>query len=554
VRPRRISGSVSASLGLALIAAASLAPRLLDATRRPVDYNGYWHVFIARNLAREWHNLSHPPLFLLLLRASDAVSHSVLAYRFWPLLAGTVSVYLVGRLLLALGARPAVAALGAAVMGFSTSAVRLSNEVESYSLAVAFVLGGLFSYFEIVAPPGPRAGRSRVVFAACASLAIAFHYFGGLFLAAAAAAPFAVAAADPAYRRDLRASLSGRWRADAATLAVPAAVGIALYELQAKVWVRALNSLPGFYFEPGRETAAGFLARNLRETFDLFSPVSLSHARTAVPALVLFLAAAIGPVVSERRRGDASPGRLFPAAILVLLLALGMALGLLGLYPFGGLMRHQFLLFVFALLAGMTAADAVARRLRPARTALLVGVLAAILAASFVAQLPGILHPAPDPLRPIFDAYDPALAARGNATVDQFGLVALFGRHADRAWRFRGAVSGVPHAEIYALDLPGRQVEVLAVRDWWIFDLASDALYAELARAWKSSGGGCRGLLRFNGTALRPERKLLPAERRNAMASQLARGAAAQGLRLERFRISDYGEVDAVFCAAAAGP
>ena len=551
MRPSRTSGAAPASPGLALIAAASLAPRLLDAVRRPIDYNGYWHVFIARNLAREWHNLSHPPLFLLLLRGSDAISHTVLAYRFWPLLAGTISVYLVGRLLLVLGCRPSAAALGAAVMGFSTSAIRLSNEVESYSLCVAFVLGSLFSYFELVAARGPRSARSRAAFAGCASIALAFHYFAGLFLAAAEIAPLGVAAFDGSYRRDLLASLPRRWRADAGTLAVPAAVALALYELQAKAWVKALNSLPGLYFEPGRETAAQFLTRNLRETFNLFSPLGLPQARWAIPALVLFLAAVLAPVVSERRRGEGGPARLFPAAILLVLLALGMALGLLGLYPFGGLMRHQFLLFVFALLAGATATDAAARR-APARAAVLFGTLGAALAVSFVARLPEILQPAPDPLRPILDAYDPGLRARGGATVDQFGLVALFSRFAGSDWSFRGAVPGVPGAEVYAVDLPGRAVAVVALRDWWIFDLSSDALYGELARAWEASGGGCRGILRFHGTALRPQRKVLAADRRERIASELSRGAAAHGLRIESARISPYGDVDAVFCSGEA--
>jgi len=548
VRPSRFAGSASASLGLSLIAAASLAPRLLDATRRPIDYNGFWHVFIARNLAREWHNLSHPPLFLVLLRASDAVSHSVLAWRFWTLLAGTISVYLVGRLLLALGCRVSVAALGAAVLGFSTSAIQLSNEVESYALCVALVLASLFSYLEIVAPEGPRRARSRVAFGVCASLALSFHYFAGLFLAASVLAPIAVAAFDTAYRRALLASRARRWRADAATLAFPAALGLALYELQAKVWVRALNSLPGFYFDPGRETAAGFLARNLRETFNLFSPLALPRARLAIPALAIFVAAVLWPAARERRGGGSAPVRIFPAVLLVLLLALGMALGLLGLYPFGGLMRHQFLIFLFALLAGMVAADAVTRSLPKARAAALVGTLAAVLAVSFAAQLPQLLWPAPDPLRRIVSAREPELRGQGGVTVDQFGLVAVFSQHARSDWRFRGALRENPRAEVYAVGLPGGAIELLALRDWWIFDLSSPRLFDELAKAWEARGGECHGLLRFGGQALRPERKPIPSERRAAFGDQLTRGAAAHGLRLERAAVSPYGDVCAVFC------
>lgn len=553
MRPSRFRGGAAPSLGLALIAAASLLPRLVDATRRPIDYNGFWHVFIARNLGREWHNLSHPPLFLVLLRASDAVSHSVFAWRFWTLLAGTISVYLVGRLLLALGCRVSVAALGAAGLGFSTSAIHLSNEVESYALCVALVLASLFSYFEIVAPEGPRRTRSRAAFAVCASLALAFHYFAGLFLAAAVMAPLAVAAFDAAYRRALFASLPRRWRADAATLALPAALGLALYELQARVWVRALNSLPGFYFEPGKETAGGFLARGLRETLNLFSPLALPRARLAIPALAIFVAAVLWPVARERRGPGNAPARIFPAAILALLLALGMALGLLGLYPFGGMMRHQFLIFLFALLAGMVAVDSAARSLPKTRANAILGTLAAILAFSFAVRLPQLLRPASDPLRPIVAAWEPELRAQGGVTVDQFGLVALFSQHAGSDWRLRGALPDNPRAEVYALDLPGEAVEILALRDWWIFDLSSPRLFDELARTWDMRGGGCRGLLRFGGQVLRPDRKPIPSERRAAFGDQLSRGAAAHGLRLERAAVSPYGDVVAVFCAETRG-
>ncbi len=550
MRPSRFPAP---SFGLVLVAAASLVPRLLDAMRRPIDYNGYWHVFIARNLAREWRNLSHPPLFLLLLRASDAVSHSVLAWRFWPLLAGTVSVYLLGRLLLALGCRASVAVLGAAVLALSTSAIHLSNEVESYALCVAFLLGSLFSYFEIVAPEGPRRTRSRGAFAVCASLALSFHYFAGLLLVAMVLTPIAVAAFDSAYRRALFAALPRRWRADAATLALPAAVGLALYELQAKVWVRALNSLPGFYFEPGKETAAGFLARNLRETFNLFSPLALPRARFAIPALAIFVAAVLWPVARERRSGGSAPVRLFSAAILLILLVLGMALGLLGLYPFGGLMRHQFLIFLFALLAGMVAVDSAGRSLPKAHAAALLGTLAAILAVSFAARLPGLLRPAPDPLRPIVSAREPELRATGGVTVDQFGLVALFSQHAGSDWRFRGALPDNPRGEVYAFNLAGGAVELVALRDWWIFDLSSPRLFDELARAGDARGGGCHGLLRFGGQALRPDRKPIPEERRAAFRDQLSRGAAAHGLRLEKASVSLYGDVDAVLCTEARG-
>lgn len=109
---------------LLLVSTLGLVPRLFDASIRPIGYNGFWHVFIARNLEREWGNLPHPPLFLFLLRAADALSHTTLAYRSVSLLAGTAVVYLFGRLLLKLGALPAVAVLGALAAAFSQNTIK----------------------------------------------------------------------------------------------------------------------------------------------------------------------------------------------------------------------------------------------------------------------------------------------------------------------------------------------------------------------------------------------------------------------------------------------
>ena len=167
---------------------AALAPRLLDCFRRPIDYNGFWHIFIARNLSREWRSPEHPPLFFLLLRISDTVSRSVFSYRFWSLAAGVGSVYLVGRLLLRLRCRPATAAAGAAVMGFAFNPIRLSNEVESCSVCVLLILASFAFYLRIAAPEGSVPARARAAFAALTSLAIGFHYFAGLYLAACAVA------------------------------------------------------------------------------------------------------------------------------------------------------------------------------------------------------------------------------------------------------------------------------------------------------------------------------------------------------------------------------
>ena len=91
---------------LLAVTAVSLVPRLWLATHRTLSHNGAWHLFAARFFRQELGTIAHPPLFLLLLKACDLVSRSLLSYRFVPLAAGAGSVYLVGRLLDRLGCHP----------------------------------------------------------------------------------------------------------------------------------------------------------------------------------------------------------------------------------------------------------------------------------------------------------------------------------------------------------------------------------------------------------------------------------------------------------------
>ena len=345
---------------LLAIAALSLLPRLWLAWQLPLSHNGAWHLFASRNFAREFFRIAHPPLFLLLLKVCDAISHSLLSYRFVPLLASAASVYLVGRVLAKLGCRPASCALAALSVAFSTTAIALSCEVEAYTLCVFFVLAAFSVFLDLIPVDGPVPVRSRIAFSALACLAILSEYVAGIFVIACVAAPVLAAALDPEYRRQMRQTLPKRLVADLLTLLPPAVVGGGLYLLLARRWVTSLSGLPLFYFRPGTETAAEFLARNASNLVRLFSPFPQGrHGAFTLAAFLVFVLAA--PLI-ERRSSRGSSARLFPALLFAILLVVGAVFGLLGRYPFGGTHRHQILILLFAVLAGFVAFDGVLRR------------------------------------------------------------------------------------------------------------------------------------------------------------------------------------------------
>ena len=511
-----------------------LALRLYVGLTHPIDYNGFWHVFIARNLRREYSGLAHPPLFLLLLKGVDALSHTRMAYRSLSILSGLLAIALVHRILEKLRTDPAVAFLGALTMAASQSAIFLSRGVQSYMLAVFFILWSFVFYLDI-ARPEPAGWRRRAAFAALASLAVATEYFAGLYLVAAALAPLLVAAFRPAYRRALRATLTRRILPDAATLAPPAILGTLLYESIAKPWVTRLNHLPEFYLRPGTETPAAFVTRNLWNLFNLFSPALLWSPRRAAALVLLFAAVVfLAAIVSGGREADDAE-RALPAAILVILLVLGMVLGLRGLYPFGGAMRQQFLFFQFGLLAGFVAFDRlVSRAPSPAARRTLLFLCGAALAVNVAANSKNLLPMGRDPFTVQAYTFDRSFPQARVVQTDQFNLVGFFIAHHDWAWSYDGSLPGLPAVQRYELARDGRRLTLLAHRDRWNFPLLEGGTYAVLRAAGAAAGAECTTAFVVHQNLYKPpDRKLPPLDEVELLdaAPSLAR---AGGLTLRR--------------------
>lgn len=517
------------------MALLSVVPRVLDGARQEIDYNSFWHVFIARNLSREWRTLAHPPLYLLLLKAVQAVGHAPLVYRSIGIFSGAAAVYLFGRILEKLGARTAVVLVGAAAMALASNPIGLSLTIESYALCVVFILGSFFFYLDLVAPGTAPALRGRIAFAVLAALALLTHYFAGLYLGACVAAPFLAAAISPSSRESLRRSLPGRWKADALTFASLAGIGLFVYEIFAKSWVGKPKGLPIFYFDRRFETLPHFLVRNFRNTFGLLVPVEATRARYALAGLALLFALVLVLAVAGK---NSDPRRAMPALFSILLLFGGALLGSLRLYPFGGAMRHQYLLYVFTLLAAFVALDAflgVLRR-RPARVAALAGA-ATIVAVSFFRRQPAIDPGGPDSFRPAVAELFRQFPQTRAVHVDVFDLIGVFGALHDAEWRLVGRGPGDPRIERYAVEGDGRRFTVVAHRNWWFFWFGDARVYRDLAPSWPSSG--CEtvfGALRRTSAAAQPAFRALTPEGRRARIEALA---SAEGLEARRVVLED---------------
>jgi hypothetical protein len=519
-------------LGLFLVAVLAFALRLAQSVVNPVNYDGYWHVFIARNLTREFGSLAHPPLFPILLRAADAIRHSRFSYLSISLVSGTAAVFLFGLVLRKLCRHRATPVLGALALALSPSAVLLSGVAEAYMLCVMFLLAAFLPYLELVAPRREQPARARVAVSAFATLALLSHYAAGLVLVAGLAAPLVLIALEPGYRDAMRKAFPARLRADAATLFLPGAVGAALFYFLARPWVHALNHLPAFYFDPARETAAAFLARTLAGTFNLFSPLSLAGPALASSVLVAFVVAVVAiAVAADRRRKPAIPGAT-PAVILVLLLILEMTAALRGWYPFGGATRHQIFLMVFALLAAFVALDRILVDVSPAAARALVALGVVAIAANGWAHFDKRWRPRPEPFSAERERFDREFPDAREVHVDQFNLIGFFAQRHDWNWEFLGEVAGHPNRERYRLASNGRSLELVAHRDLWNLDLLRPDLYEALSA---SPGAAASSTL-----TLYYVQQMLPgasAPSPETLRREMPALAAAAGLRVDKLDV-----------------
>ena len=281
---------------LAAISLLAAAPMLYMALNQRLDYDSWWHVFIAREApwAPFWKDVyinAHPPVFYLLLRAVAELGSERVVYRSLSIVAAVVATYMTGRIATRV-LRTSVLALPCALaFGLAMTTVIMASAVRSYMLAVALLLIAFRAYLDLVDPThGPIATKTRVVFAVALIGAMTTHYAAVFFFGAAATVPCLYSAVDGRYRKWWSERLRTGWTAEIATLIPIAVVVVAAYVAHVFQFRAPMSHVLPFF--PDRaEAAAGliggsrrFLARSIVAEIDLFSP-SRSRVFHPPPAL-----------------------------------------------------------------------------------------------------------------------------------------------------------------------------------------------------------------------------------------------------------------------------
>jgi hypothetical protein len=530
------------SLRRAVLAVICLGAFLLYvhfARRWNLGFDESWHLFAStvdpfRQSLVELRREAHPPLHYLALRALGRPVDSLVWPRLASILPAVASVALVAGVLRTLGVHAAIALLAAFAFAVAPAVVSIAVCIRAYSLATAFTLAFLWCGVRLVRRGAPFAARAGFVFFGW--LAIASEYSAAFVVAVAGGALVLLAPSEAGARRGtaLRRHLP--------ELAALGAGGLALAAYRRWTEVEAYGHLADLFRQPG-ESALAFAARGVTASLgSLFAPLSPRPDAVTVLAVVgAFVALGALLVRYARPRSPRhDPARAAVLAIHLGLWALLLAAALANLYPLGGRMRHQFVLFPFLVLSAGIVLDEAARALGSpaARTALVAAI------AAFVTQASGSVLATHRPLEEfphapswqadvatLRSALQPGDAVYGG-TYEQVGL---FGNLRTCRWTHAGR-SADRHDE-FDVTCDDLRVPVVRDDDFWTVPLPPGReLLTRVGAVARRRGDGALWVV-----ALRPH----PSDRDAAVGPSAERALAAscraQGLVVTSYVVTPSG-------------
>lgn len=352
-------------------------------------FDEYWHTVFAA-LSPAWRAFltmsddTHPFLYYLFLRPF-VHSGDPFFPRLLSILPTILTIPLWFLLLRKIRVSTGVALLSTVVLAVSFPFLDMGVMVRSYSLTVFILLLGLWFWADMV--PGSNGRPSRwSSWASLTLFGIAFLclYAAGFVTGALFGSTLLVMLLSPTLRRQIMDNWRqhGGWSEWLVFLLFHlVGVGWFLIGLRSNLDAVIPGHVRQFVLADG-QTPLEFVWTGLRQELALFTSFRGEHYWLLDVGWAVLLVMALWLFYRSLRRGNAIAAVVAISPILLtVILAL---LGLVQRYPFGGELRHQYVLFPMLLLLVALALDRVWRRIdmTAARAALAVAVLAAALMVS----------------------------------------------------------------------------------------------------------------------------------------------------------------------------
>jgi len=286
---------------------------------------------------------AHPFLHNILLVPFIALGSEIFWARALSIVAGLISIWLTARILTVLKVPSELILLSASLMAISHSHVNISIVVRSHVIYLAFCLAALLCLMRLLTRPAEL--RLQWAFAAASAAAIWADYVAivviFLLMVLYALVPLLGAESVKVRLSNLRLML---W--PSIFVLVNAIACIFWFKRGALPF--ALGHTASFYYNSSNEPVYSYLALGLKDRlFAYFTPLTLLDRWSMAYDLSCYAVGILLLVFGIRSWINAVRQKNFAAAIVI-----GMTiawpivtalLGLLGLYPYGGWMRHQIL-------------------------------------------------------------------------------------------------------------------------------------------------------------------------------------------------------------------
>lgn len=406
-----------------------------------IEYDGWWHVFIARvsdwpMFWREVYTNAHPPIFFLLLKfASACLGYSRLAYRAVSIVSGVFSVFLVGLIAARVCRSQITVVLATLTFAASTVTIVMANEVRSYMLAGAFCLVSLYFLIDVIETSSNRI-RSRILCSLGLTLGVLSHYVVFFVLPIILVLPLVLVVAMPDYRQ----RVLGVWKKSLAAhlimMSVPIAVAAEEYVFHISRFhgSTVFSYLSRFFFQPG-ERLSSYIWRVLLDELGLFTPIDLNRTTIVMQVLAVAVVLAGAAALFRNLRRNGQVGEAVIPVVAVLLVGELLAASIIGRYPFGGPLRHQYLVFPVALISFFLWFDRSARRIpsHAGRVAVQVGLLS-VLVLSGVFQWGHLKIPHKELATEGVRKFRTEFSDATNIYLDQFSLILFFAHSHDADW------------------------------------------------------------------------------------------------------------------------
>jgi hypothetical protein len=480
-------------LMLAVAALLGLIPAIYFSGLRRIEYDAFWELFIAtqdrwRDFVEEGRLGAHPPLFHLILRGVYHLGHSHLIYRMPCMLATVGTAFLIGVIVRRISGNAVFAVLATLASAFSGMTIEMAISMRSYPIAVFFIVLSFYYLLEAwELPEGREAWKSCAACSVALSLAILTEYFSVFYLAASFSLVVLRFTFDAAWRTRVTRWLEGKTGLVFAFFALP--VLVTAYLLLVHFGEHQVNST--FYWVPSRESLAGFWARSLPLELSLLTPIKLASSGVALLMLALAMFLMAGVRFLTRKR-DMTPFVTWAPVLILMMLLLQISTGAaVHRYPFGGQLRHQYILSPFLLVSYFVlAAQATKLLKRPAwRAACGTVMLAVVAVVSCVAWRDVPIAPQETFVKDYAD-FRSAVGHPDLICVDLFSLIGYFGLthdwHWQSEWRYDKGLQ--PFIVYKTTSRGGEEVRVLRNKSQWNWNLKDPATYAVMAEELRFSG------------------------------------------------------------------